>query len=400
MDGRAPERSRPAIHDRRRLSGRVSGRAAAQPPWLCAVRALGGLTVASLLFCAVCGGLLRLGVLVPGTAGAFWLGPATLDHAALMIEGFLATVIGIERAVAVKHPAAFAGALASAAGGLALLVGAHGMAAGLFVASSLVLAIVQGVLVWRQRAAHTTFLLIGALASLCGNLLFAAGAGRAAALPWWFSFLVATIAAERLELSRLLRLSLRVSQALWGALGLMLVGAAVFVRAAAVGGFVFGAALLLIAVWLATFDVARRTVRIRGLSRYVAVALLCGYAWLAVAGLAWCAMAFGWPLRDVALHALALGFVFSMVMGHAPVIVPAVARVKLRFRTIFYLPLAALHVSLLVRLGPGLFDPAWREAGAVINALSIAAFLVVMAGSAWAAHGGRTVALAAPPLGE
>jgi hypothetical protein len=283
---------------------------------------------------------------------------------------------------------------------MVLLAGAQEVAAGLFVLASLVLVIVQGVLLWRQRAAHTTFLLVGAGANLCGNILFAAGAGRAAALPWWFAFLVATIAAERLELSRLLRLSLRVSQALWGALGLMLVGAAAFVGSAAVGGFVFGAALLLIAVWLATFDVARRTVRIRGLSRYVAVALLCGYAWLAVAGLAWCAMAFGWPLRDVALHALALGFVISMVMGHAPVILPAVARLKLPFHKVFYLPLAALHLSLLARLGPGLFDPAWRQTGAVLNALSLAAFMLVMVASAAAAHGARDAARARPPVGD
>ena len=168
MDRGASERSRPAIHDRRRVIRRASGRAAAPAPpaWAWAARALGMLTVVSLLFCAVCGGLLRLGVRVPGTTGAYWLGAATLDHAALMIEGFLATVIGIERAVAVKHPLAFAGALASAAGGMVLLAGAQEVAAGLFVLASLVLVIVQGVLLWRQRAAHTTFLLVGAGANL------------------------------------------------------------------------------------------------------------------------------------------------------------------------------------------------------------------------------------------
>jgi hypothetical protein len=30
-------------------------------------------------------------------------------------------------------------------------------------------------------------------------------------------------------------------------------------------------------------------------------------------------------LRDAALHGLGLGFLFSMMLGHAPVILPAVA---------------------------------------------------------------------------
>jgi hypothetical protein len=42
--------------------------------------------------------------------------------------------------------------------------------------------------------------------------------------------------------------------------------------------------------------------RAAGLSRYMAVCLLLGYAWLAIAGLAWMATAAGLPLRDTALH--------------------------------------------------------------------------------------------------
>lgn len=37
----------------------------------------------------------------------------------------------------------------------------------------------------------------------------------------------------------------------------------------------------------------------------------------------------------MALHALGLGFVFSMVMRHAPVILPAVARLRLSFGVAF-----------------------------------------------------------------
>ena len=39
--------------------------------------------------------------------------------------------------------------------------------------------------------------------------------------------------------------------------------------------------------WLATHDVARRTVRSRGLVRFMAASMLAGYFWLAVAGAVW-----------------------------------------------------------------------------------------------------------------
>ena len=114
--------------------------------------------------------------------------------------------------------------------------------------------------------------------------------------------------------------------------------------------------------WSSTSRGAR--VFAEGLARYMAVCLLGGYAWLAVGGIAWAATALGLPARDVALHALGLGFVVSMMMGHAPVILPAIARVKLLFGFFFYLPLAALHLSLLAAVRPrAAADPAWRAQG-------------------------------------
>ena len=90
----------------------------------------------------------------------------------------------------------------------------------------------------------------------------------------------------------------------------------------------------------------------------------------------------GYAARDVALHALGLGFVFSMMLGHAPVIVPALARVKLLFGRFFYVPLAVLHVSLAVRLFCGPFDFRLLSAGAAGNAVGIALFAATVSGAA------------------
>ncbi|HET7863262.1 MAG TPA: hypothetical protein VFL86_02545, partial [Burkholderiaceae bacterium] len=301
-----------------------------------------------------------------------------------MMSGFLGTVIAIERAVAVKLPAAFVAPFASALGALAMLAGHATVGAWLSALGALVFVGVNVVVVLRQSASHTVLMLVGALAWLIGNLMLATGLGAPFTLAWWYAFLVLTIAAERLEMTRLTRRHPLAEGALIAILLALLGGAALSPPQPLLGGVLYGSALIVLAAWLAAFDIARHTVRAQGLSRYMAICLLSGYAWLAVAGIAWVGMAFGCPGRDMALHALGLGFILSMVMGHAPVILPAVARVKLLFGAWFYVPLALLHGSLLLRLFAGFSDPALRTLGAALNAVSLAVFMITVLGSALA----------------
>nr|WP_316640903.1 hypothetical protein [uncultured Roseateles sp.] len=360
-------------------------RSAARPPSVLALAAkplLLALVVGALL-AGMTGGLLRLGLVLPGLAGVDWVGRAALAHAALMMVGFLSSVIAIERAVAVKLRWAFAAPLASGGAAVSLLLGHAALAAGLSVAAALVFVGINIVVVARQRADHTLLLLISALALLVGSGLWAFDLGGVLVLPWWFAFLVLTIAAERLEMTRLMRRRPAAQRSLQGLLAALLAGAALSASAPAAGGVVFGAALIGLALWLMAYDIARRTLFARGLSRYMAICLLSGYVWLGLAGLAWAATALGAPWRDAALHGLGLGFIVSMVMGHAPVILPAVARVKLQFGRYFYLPLALLHLSLLLRLGGAAIDPQWRALGAGLNAASILLFAITVLFAAW-----------------
>ena len=78
------------------------------------------------------------------------------------------------------------------------------------------------------------------------------------------------------------------------------------------------------------------------------------------------------------MHAIFLGFVFSMVFAHAPVIVPAVLGVRLPFTPAMYGPLLLLHVSLAIRLAgdAGGSVTAWRWGGG-LNEVAILAFLAV-----------------------
>lgn len=385
------------------MDGAAHERQGAAPDGVVSPRAAAGAVLAACVAAAlvggVLGGLLRVGVAIPGTESAPWLGRGALAHAALMMCGFLGTVIGIERAVAARRAEAWLAPLASGLAGVALLLGRPALAGILLVLGATMFVAVNVLLLMRQRAGHTALLLASACAWWVGNALFAAGASSAAVLPWWFAFLVMTIAAERLEMTRLMRRRRGAAPALVVVLAVLGVGAGLSGPWPVAGGLLFGGALLALSAWLFAFDIARRTVRAEGLSRYMAVCLLGGYAWLAVGGAAWMATSLGHPARDAALHALGLGFIVSMIMGHAPVILPAIARVKLLFGAFFYVPLALLHGSLLLRLVAGFLDFDRRADGALGNAFAIALFAATAAGAALAwrrRFGGRTGARRSP----
>jgi hypothetical protein len=78
------------------------------------------------------------------------------------------------------------------------------------------------------------------------------------------------------------------------------------------------------------------------------------------------------------------------VFGHAPIILPAVLRVKLPYTPWFYVPLVLLHGSLVVRIGG---DALTRfdciRAGGLLNALALAAFVVANASAVLRARTAR-----------
>jgi hypothetical protein len=198
---------------------------------------------------------------------------------------------------------------------------------------------------------------------------------------WWLGFLVLTIAAERLELSRLLAPP-RISQGLFGiAAGLFLIGVARGEFSAGVAPFT-GVGLIASTMWLLRHDIALRTVRHPGQPRFTAVCLIAGYAWLGIAGLALLLVPPGATTfsYDAAVHAIAIGFVLSMVFGHAPIILPAVTGIRVRVHVAAYLPLGLLHFSVLLRVAADLCESielrAWSGPVTVLALASYAGVLI------------------------
>ena len=290
-------------------------------------------------------GLARLGWSVPAAAAAV----AAL-HGPLMICGFFGVVIALERAVAISRYWAYLGPLLGGVGCVAAVSRCGAIAAWFFVAGSLVLVAASVAIFRRQTALFTFTLALGAVCWLVGNSLWAAGSTVHDVVTWWFAFLILTIAGERLELSRFLAPSR-------GQSGHSRRSWSLSVRAFAVprtlGRPSFRNRPPGACGMAPGQDIARRMVRNRGLTRFIAVCMLSGYVWLAVGGgiiLASGGLLPGAPSHDAALHALGLGFVFSMVFGHAPIIFPAVLRMDVPYHPMFYGPLSLLHISLVARV--------------------------------------------------
>jgi hypothetical protein len=202
-------------------------------------------------------------------------------------------------------------------------------------------------------------------------------------VPWWAGFLVLTIAGERLELGRLRQLPMVATTTfllivVWLGGGLLVTTVALDLGVRIVGG-----SLVALALWLLRYDIARRTIRRSGVTRFIAVCMLSGYGWLGVSGVL--GMMFGGVPAglhyDALLHTLFLGFVFAMIFGHAPIILPAVLRIPVTFSGSFYAPLVLLHGSLALRVAGDLL--AWPEARRWGGLLNVLVLLVFIANTLW-----------------
>ncbi|MGP3915994.1 multicopper oxidase domain-containing protein [Nonomuraea sp. 10N515B] len=299
------------------------------------------------------------------------------QHGPLMALGFLGTLIALERAVALRRPWGYVAPAFAAAGAVALAVGAEQVGRVALTAGGGWLVAIYLALLGRRWSRETFLQLGGAVAWPVAGVLWLVGRPVPELVVWFAVFLVLTIAAERLELAHVVFLRPRAWAGLLAAAALVGVGAVVSLLAPVAGARAAGVGMVVAAGWLGFYDVARRTVRGAGLSRYAAVCLLAGYCWLAVAGMLWAAtgLASGRYLYDAALHALFLGFVMSMVFGHAPVILPAVLRVRLPYRPVLYMPLVALHAAVVVRMAGDLATAqVVRTLGGVLAAVALLMF--------------------------
>lgn len=327
------------------------------------------------LLAALWAGLMRLGWQLPALTPS-----VAMAHGPLMISGFLGTLITLERAVAMKQKWMYLSPLLSGLGWLVTIL-IKGLPLGpvMLTLASLGGAAILAEIVRREFALHTVTMLLGALAWFTGNILWLSGWQIHQVVFFWMAFLVLTIAGERLELSRVLRPS-RIQQILFaGIVVIFLAGILLAMINLQAGTRLSGLGLVLIPLWSLRNDIAWRNIKHKlPLTRYIAWCLALGFVWLGISGglsLLFGAQVAG-PRYDAVLHAVFVGFVISMIFGHAPIIFPAILGVPINFQPAFYIHLALLHGSLALRVFADYANlHAWRMWGGLLNEIAIFIFI-------------------------
>ena len=204
-----------------------------------ALGALGMLALIAGLWAA----LLMLGLNVPTPRPDF-----AEVHGPLMVLGFLGTLIALERAVALDVPVGYAAPAVAGAGGVALILGLPLVVGQILLGAAGVGLIGLYLLAARRQAAfHLWVMATGAASWVVAVGLWLTGWDVGRLVPWLAGFLVLTIAGERLELSRVVRLTRTARMTFAVAVGAFTIGATTAIGAFSVCVRIAGVGLLAIA---------------------------------------------------------------------------------------------------------------------------------------------------------
>lgn len=321
------------------------------------------------LVLGVLAGLFRMGWSIP-------LGAVAGEHGALMTGSFLGTLICLERIVALKKKWLYVIPVISGFSLVFFLLGNQMMAMVFLTIGSLGLIYIYIDLIQRFGEYYFYVMMVGAIGWAVGNIIMIINPFYPMAAPWWIVFILLTVFGERLELSKFLPTSRRKRITMILSITIFMVG--VVLPYHSIGKIVSGSGLILMAIWLLHYDIARKSVKAKGMHRFTGSLLLAGYFWLIVCGLL---MIFDFSTifnYDAMLHAFFLGFTFSMIFAHAPIIFPGVAGLTIRpFHDTLFIWAILLQITLAARIISDLMMASQiRTISGMANAIVILLFFI------------------------
>lgn len=288
-------------------------------------------------------GLIRIGWNLPATSIA-------LHHGALMVGGFLNTLIALEKVIPLKKKVAYVVPVISALSLFMVIPGHFHTGIYFMLAGSIGLFLIHAWYLHLYPRELTMFLMLaGATLLIIGNAMLVDSKFYPATFPWWMGFLVFTITAERLELSRFLPVSKSTKYWLLSFLALFVIG--ILLPFHGYGKYLSGCAFILISIWMLRNDVMRIGIKKSGLTKFSAMALLFANGWLLIAGLLLVLPVNNVYFYDMLVHAFFIGYTMSMILAHGPIILPGVLGISVKpFHAILYGWLFLLQASLLLRV--------------------------------------------------
>ncbi len=323
------------------------------------------------LLTGILNGWIRIGWNFPaaGTIG---------DHGAFMVGGFLGTLICLERTVNNPNKLALLVPAVNSLSIVFLLAGISKAAYICMVLGGLGLTFVYLKLYADHKKIFILVLMCGALCYVIGNLMLIKTSFYPSAVMWWIAFLFFTITGERLEFSRYLNVS-GLRQAILVSL-LILFIAGIFSPFHSAGGYILGLSMTGSSLWLLKYDMAKHSLKKPGQTFYNGILLLAAYVWLGITGLFMAYGSYYGLLYDAALHSFFLGFVFSMIFAHAPMILPAVLKLKVNpFSPVLYIWFIFLQATLLLRISVVFTGNAeYKQLAGLLNGIAIIGFFVTV----------------------
>lgn len=295
------------------------------------------------LLVGIWAGLIRMGWNFPVSTLA-------VHHGAIMVGGFLTTLIALEKAIPLKRKIVLVIPLLSAFSFVIAIPGYFQFGLFFLLAGSIGLFKIHIIYLYQYpRDLSVSLMLLGASCLIIGNVMLIQKQLYPAAFPWWMAFMLLTIIAERLELSKFLPISKQVKYLLLCLLALFLIG--VIVPYHSIGKYLSGIALISIAIWMLRYDVIRIGLKKEGLTRFSSIALMLANGWLILEGILIAVLPETVYSYDMLIHIFFIGYVFSMIFAHGPIILPGVLRITFKpYHPVLYVWLFLVQSSLLLRV--------------------------------------------------
>lgn len=306
----------------------------------------------------------------------FYYLPGLAEHGAIMVGSFLTTVVIIERIITFRNKIIFLLPLINVLSLVFFLFDQYKIGYVLLIISASGLTVVMIYFTFKFKELPNYLLTIGALCLLIGNLFLMFFGKYPPATIWWIAFFLFTIVAERLELTRYLPVTKRQKILLTIFLIIFIVG--MFIKFHLYGKYISSLSLILTAGWLLKFDIATKNIRKDGMFKYIGILLLTGYVWLIITAGIFLIESNSMLVYEAGLHSFFLGFVFSMIFAHAPIILPAVIGKNIKiFGTVLYLWFYILQGSLLFRIAGDLLGSyEARQVSSIFNGIAILGFFI------------------------
>lgn len=288
-------------------------------------------------------GLIRIGWELP-------LSVIAVHHGALMVGGFLGTLILLEKVIPLKRKMLLLLPLANALGVLIAVPGLFNTGLiFLIVGSVSLLAIFVSYLIKQPKELSMMMMVAGSLCQIIGHVMLATKQFYPLAFPWWMGFILLVIMGERIELSKFLPVKRQHKNILVFLSVLFFFG--LIMPFHGIGKYFSGVSLVLIALWLLRHDSISISIRKDGLTRFVGFTLMMGCCALILTGVFLISLPDLPFAYDAIVHTFFIGFAFSMIYAHGPIILPGVLGLSVKpYHAFLYVPVVLSLSSLIVRL--------------------------------------------------